>query len=83
MIQVIITQYCPDCGSANIVKNGKDYQGNQKFRCNDCGRCGTLDAPGRYTPERKEEILLRTKSVPACVASGALLAWPEQLWPVG
>ena len=57
MIQVIITQSCPDCGSANIVKNGKDYQGNQKFRCNDCGRCGTLDAPGRYMPERKEEIL--------------------------
>jgi IS1 family transposase/transposase-like protein len=57
MIQVIITQYCPDCGSANIVKNGKDYQGHQKFRCNDCDRCGTLDAPGRYPPERKEEIL--------------------------
>lgn len=57
MIQVIITHDCPDCGSANLVKNGKDYQGDQKFRCNDCGRCGTLDTTGRYTPERQAEIL--------------------------
>ena len=57
MIQVIVTQYCPTCGSANIVKNGKDYKGDQKFRCNDCETCGTLDATGRYTPERKAEIL--------------------------
>ena len=57
MIEVIVTQYCPDCGSANLVKNGKDYKGAQKFRCNDCDTCGTLDATGRYTPERKAEIL--------------------------
>jgi IS1 family transposase/transposase-like protein len=57
MIQIITTKYCPDCGSANLVKNGKDYKGDQKFRCNDCDRCGTLDATGRYTSERKEEIL--------------------------
>ena len=57
MIPVIVTKYCPDCGSANIVKNGADYKGDQKFRCTDCDTCGTLDATGRYTPERKEEIL--------------------------
>jgi len=57
MIQVIITHDCPDCGSANLVKNGKDYKGDQKFRCNDCGRCGTLGTTGHYTPERREEIL--------------------------
>ncbi|MBP7689336.1 MAG: IS1 family transposase [Thermoflexales bacterium] len=57
MIQVIITHDCPDCGRANLVKNGQDYQGDQKFRCNDCGRCGTFDTTGRYTPERQAEIL--------------------------
>jgi transposase-like protein len=28
-----------------------------KFRCNECGAYGTVDATGRYTPERTEEIL--------------------------
>ncbi len=57
MIQLIVTKNCPECESDNIVKNGKDYKGNQKFHCHTCGTYGTLDATGRYTPERKEEIL--------------------------
>lgn len=57
MIQVIVTKYCPDCGSDNLVKNGKDYTGDQKFRCHDWATCGTLDATGRYTPARQEDIL--------------------------
>jgi transposase-like protein len=85
MIQVIVTQYCPDCGSANIVKNGTDDKGAQKFRCNDCETCGTLDATGRYTSDHQAEILRASKSGlrEACVASGAPLAWPGRLWPVG
>lgn len=42
MIETIITQTCPRCGSVNLVKNGHDYKGTQKFRCNDCQRYGTL-----------------------------------------
>ncbi len=57
MIQLSVTKYCPNCGRANLVKNGTDYKGAQKFRCNDCGAYGTLDATGRYAPDRKEEIL--------------------------
>jgi transposase-like protein len=57
MIQVIVTKYCPDCSRDNLVRNGTDYKGDQKFRCNACGAYGTLDATSRYTPERKEEIL--------------------------
>lgn len=57
MIQLSVTKYCPDCGRDNLVKNGTDYKGAQKFHCNDCGAYGTLDATGRYPPERKEEIL--------------------------
>ena len=57
MIQIIVTKYCPYCGSDNLVKNGKDYKGDQKFHCSDCQTYGTLDATGRYSPERKEEIL--------------------------
>ena len=42
MIETIITHSCPRCGSVNLVKNGRDYKGDQKFRCNDCRRYGTL-----------------------------------------
>ena len=34
---------CPKCGSENIVKNGHDYKGAQKYHCHDCGAYGTLD----------------------------------------
>ena len=47
MIKTIITHPCPRCGSVNLVKNGRDYKGAQKFRCNDCGRYGTLQQPSR------------------------------------
>jgi insertion element IS1 protein InsB len=48
MIRTIITQACPRCGSTNLVKNGHDYKGSQKFRCNACGRYGTLEAQSGY-----------------------------------
>ena len=57
MIQMIVSKRCPYCGSEHLVKNGKDYKGDQKFHCHDCQTYGTLDATGRYSPERKEEIL--------------------------
>ena len=42
MIRTIITHTCPRCGSDQLVKNGHDYKGTQKFRCNACCRYGTL-----------------------------------------
>jgi insertion element IS1 protein InsB len=29
---------CPDCNSENIVRNGSNSTGKQKFMCKDCGR---------------------------------------------
>jgi transposase-like protein len=31
MVELIVTKHCPECRSNNIVKNGKDYKGDQKF----------------------------------------------------
>jgi IS1 family transposase/transposase-like protein len=57
MIQVVITKRCPQCNSTNLVRNGHDYKGAQKFHCKDCDAYGTLDATGRYSQERQAEIL--------------------------
>ena len=56
MILLLTQKRCHHCQSINIVKNGKDYKGDQKFYCNDCYSYGTLDA-GRYSQERKDEII--------------------------
>jgi insertion element IS1 protein InsB len=57
MIQEMITHPCPQCGSSQLVKNGKTVQGKQKYHCRTCGTYGTLQCSVRYTPERKAEIL--------------------------
>lgn len=46
MIHTIITHACPRCGSDRLVRNGHDYKGAQKFRCNDCQRYGTVKEDG-------------------------------------
>ncbi len=57
MIQTIKTESCTQCASTNIVKNGQDYKGSQKFHCHDCGAWGTLNPSVPYTQERQAEIL--------------------------
>ena len=56
MIQDIVTYECPDCGSLDLVKNGHDYKGSQKFHCKRCGRYGTLQAQKGYSQQRHEEV---------------------------
>jgi IS1 family transposase/transposase-like protein len=43
MIQTIITHGCPKCGSRDLVKNGRDYKGDQKYHCKTCRSYGTLN----------------------------------------
>jgi hypothetical protein len=85
MIQVIVTQYCPDCGSANLVKNGTDYKGAQKFRCHDWLLVEPWTPPAGTRQNARKKFSAHTKSDPreACVASGAPLEWPGRLWHVG
>ena len=56
MIRTIITHTCSRCGSSDLVKNGHDYKGAQKFRCKGCGRYGTLDAHSGYRPEIRRVV---------------------------
>jgi insertion element IS1 protein InsB len=54
----IVREYtCRDCGSKNIVKNGKSKYGQQKYHCKDCNAYKVLEPKQKYTEERKDEII--------------------------
>lgn len=57
MITITQTYCCPNCDSPNIIKNGKDYKGAQKYHCHHCGAYGTLEATGRYSNQDRELVL--------------------------
>lgn len=57
MILSIIVHRCTKCNSRDIVRNGHDYKGTQKFHCHDCDAYGTLNARGHYLEEEKATIL--------------------------
>lgn len=56
VIEIKIRQ-CPNCDSPDIIKNGTDYKGAQKYHCHYCGGYGTLDAKARYSEKEKEQVL--------------------------
>jgi insertion element IS1 protein InsB len=53
----IKTYHCSQCGSEDIVKNGADYKGDQKYYCHHCHAYGTLEPQGHSTEEQKEMAL--------------------------
>ena len=57
MIIKVKIQHCPNCDSPDIIKNGTDYKGSQKYHCHYCGAYGTLDAKARYSEKEKEQVL--------------------------
>ena len=57
MILDIIVHRCTKCNSSDIVRNGHDYKGAQKFHCHDCNAYGTLNAQGHYLEDEKATIL--------------------------
>jgi IS1 family transposase/transposase-like protein len=48
---------CTKCGSSHLKKNGKAYNGKQKYYCHDCQAYGVLNPEPHYSEERKEEII--------------------------
>ncbi|MDQ4078614.1 MAG: IS1 family transposase [Chloroflexota bacterium] len=57
MIKTVQTHRCPHCGSSDLVKNGTDYKGAQKYHCRRCGAYGTVEARQRYSAADKARIL--------------------------
>ena len=56
MIQTIVTHTCPKCGSDNLVKNGHDYKGAQKYYCKACDSYGTLCPHRGYAAQMRARV---------------------------
>jgi len=56
MIQTIVTHQCPKCGSEDLVRNGHDYKGDQKYHCKSCASYGTLHAQPRYDERVRTQV---------------------------
>lgn len=57
MITTVIIHQCHFCQGTDIVRNGIDYKGDQKFYCHGCGSYGTLNPHQKYSAEKKAEVL--------------------------
>lgn len=57
MITTTQSYSCRVCNSANIVKAGKERNGNQKYKCKDCKTSRVVTLKPIYSPERREEIM--------------------------
>jgi len=56
MIQTIITHQCSQCGSTDIIKNGHDYKGDQKYHCKCCDKYGTLCPKKGYSQAAQQQV---------------------------
>ena len=56
---IIEIQYrrCTKCDSIDIIKNGHDYKGTQKFHCHACKAYSTLDKERKYDPKTREQVM--------------------------
>ena len=50
---------CHQCSITNIVKNGTNASGSQRYKCKDCGVCRVLK-PKCKTAQLDKEAVLRT-----------------------
>ena len=57
MIKEIHYRRCTKCGSKDIIKNGHDYKGAQKFHCHACKAFGTLDRKRKYDAKTRQQVL--------------------------
>lgn len=86
MIQTIVTHTCPKCGSENMVRNGHDYKGAQKYYCHDCKSYGTLHAQRGHSEQTRTQVkraILERLSLRGIerlfgISRRTVLAWIEQ-----
>lgn len=57
MIIEIKVRRCPKCNGVDIIKNGHDYKGAQKFHCKACSSYGTLDKKGASAQTKRQQVM--------------------------
>ena len=57
MIVEIKVYRCPKCNSVDIIKNGHDYKGAQKFHCKACEAYGTLVKKGTSAQTKRRQVM--------------------------
>lgn len=57
MIIEIAVYRCPKCNSVDIIKNGHDYKGAQKFHCKACDAYGTLVKKGTSAQTIRQQVM--------------------------
>ena len=57
MIIEIKVHRCPRCNSVDIIKNGHDYKGAQKFHCKACDTYGTLVKKGTSAQTKRPQVM--------------------------
>ena len=57
MIMVKQIRRCLKCNSVDIIKNGHDYKGAQKYHCKTCGAYGTLDKKQVAVQRQKQQVM--------------------------
>jgi transposase-like protein len=55
---------CPRCGSASLIKNGKNRDGNQQDFCQDYRNSGVLNPENSDTGTQKEHLLAAYRERP-------------------
>ena len=48
---------CPDCGSSNIVKNGKIHNGKQNHKCKACSRQFVQDPQNKIIDDATKHLI--------------------------
>ena len=57
MIDETLTYSCRSCGSANIIRNGRNKCGNAQYHCKDCGAYRVIRPHEKYSAETKTTVL--------------------------
>lgn len=57
MIIEIKVHRCPKCNSVDIIRNGHDYKGAQKFHCKACSAYGTLVKKRASACSQRQQVL--------------------------
>ncbi|MBE7385874.1 MAG: IS1 family transposase [Leptolyngbya sp. SIO1E4] len=71
---------CPDCGSSNIVKNGKIHTGKQNHKCKECLRQFVEDPQNKIIDEATKHLIdnLLLEKIP--LAGIARVAEVSEVW---